>query len=45
VLNHDDRVPLVGEALNHRHQHFHIGKVQARRRLVKDVERLAGGRF
>ena len=42
VLDHDDRVALVDEPLQHLEQPLDVGEVQARRRLVEDVERPPG---
>src|SRR6266508_3734193 len=39
VLDHDDGVAGVDEAMQHVQQALHVGEVQAGRRLVEDVER------
>ena len=44
VLDDDDGVAGVHQALQHGQQHFDVFKVQAGGGLVQDVERLAGGR-
>ncbi len=41
VLDHDHAVPRVDKPLQHLQQPLHVGEVQARRRLVEDVERPA----
>ena len=43
VLNHQDRVALVYQALHHIHQLVHIKKAQAGGGLVDQVEGLTGG--
>ena len=43
MLDHDDRVPRVGQAMEHVQQLLNVGKVQAGGRLVQDVDRVAGG--
>src|SRR5450830_1585893 len=43
VLDDNDRVALVGQLLKDAHELFDVGEVQAGRRLVEDVQRLAGG--
>src|SRR3954452_9113442 len=43
VLDHDDRVALVDQPLEHREQRLHVGEVEAGGGLVEDVERLARG--
>ena len=42
VLDHDDRVARRGEAVQHLEQLADVVEVQPGRRLVEDVERLAG---
>jgi hypothetical protein len=42
VLDHDNRVAVVDEALQHAQQLLDVVEVQARGRLVEDVERAAG---
>ena len=41
MLDHDDRIPAVYETLEDDEQLMNIRRVQSRRRLVEDVERLA----
>ncbi len=41
VLDYNDRVASIHELVKHRKQFVHIRKVQTRRRLVQDVQRLA----
>ena len=41
MLNDDDGVAAVDKFLQHFHQNADILKVEARRRLVEDIERLA----
>src|ERR1700687_1746168 len=43
VLDHDNRVAAVGEAAQHREQFLDVVEMQAGSRLVKNVERTAGG--
>ena len=43
VLDHDDAVALVDEPVQHLEQPLDVREVQARRRLVKDVQRAPGG--
>ena len=38
VLDHDDRIALVDQALEHRQQSTNVVKMQARRGLVEQVE-------
>ncbi len=42
VLDHQHRVAGVDEVVQHLQQHLDVGEVQAGRRLVEQVERLAG---
>ena len=44
VLDHEHRVAAVDEPLQHLEQLLDVGEVQAGRRLVEDVERLARSR-
>ena len=41
VFDHDDRVPLLDETVEDLEQLVDVVEVQARRRLIEDVERLA----
>ena len=41
VLDHDDRVPQCGEAVKHIEQLANVVEMQARGRLVQDIQRLA----
>src|SRR5688572_21267765 len=43
VLDHEDRVAQVGQAVEHVEEVLDVGEVQAGGRLVEDVERVAGG--
>ena len=43
VLDHDDTVAAIHEAMQHVQQAINIGEVQPSRRLVEDVHRAAGG--
>ena len=43
VLHHEHRVARLDEPLQHHKQLPHVGHVEARRRLIEDVERLSGG--
>ena len=42
VLDHDDRVAVVAQPVQHGEQQLDVVEVQAGRRLVEDVERAAG---
>ena len=42
VLDDDDRVPLLDQAVQHLEQHAHVLEVEAGGRLVEDVEGAAG---
>src|SRR6185369_433553 len=42
VLDHDDRVAVVAQAMQHLEQLLDVVEVQSRRRLVEDVQRAAG---
>ena len=42
VLDDDDRVPGVDEAVQDVQKLLHVGEVEPRRRLVQDVQRLSG---
>ena len=37
VLDHDDRVAVVAQSMEHRQQHFDVVEMQARRGLVENV--------
>src|SRR5690606_24301185 len=43
VLDDDDRVAAIGEALEDGQQVAYVFEGQTRRRLIEDVERAAGG--
>ena len=45
VLDHDDRIALVDESVDDLQQLANVVEVKARRGLVEDVERSAGGAF
>jgi hypothetical protein len=45
VLDHEDRVAQVGQAIEHIQKVLDVGEVQAGRGLIEDVERVAGGVF
>ena len=45
VLDHDYRIARVDKLLEHIESFMHVGKMQPGRRLVEDVDRLAGGTF
>ena len=42
VLDHDHRVAMVAQAVQHLEQHFDVGEVQAGGGFVEDVERAPG---
>src|SRR5205085_3316089 len=42
VLDHDHRVAVVDEPVQHRQQSLDVGVMESGGRLVQDVERLAG---
>src|SRR5262249_35165760 len=42
VLDHDHRVAVVAQAVQHREQHFDVVEMQSRRGLVQDVQRPSG---
>ena len=43
VLDHDDRIALVDQFMQHFEQLPHVMEMQAGRRLVEKIERAAGG--
>jgi len=43
LLDHDDCIAGVDQALQHFDQPCGVGEMQARRGLIQDVERAAGG--
>ena len=45
VLDHQHRVAHVGQAIQHIQQIMDVGKMQAGRRLIQNVERMAGRGF
>ena len=42
VLDHDHRIAVVAQPVQHREQHLDVVEMKAGRRLVEDVERAAG---
>ena len=42
VLDHDDRIALISEVVQHRQQLFDVMKMQPGGRFIQDVERLTG---
>ena len=45
VLDHDDRIAMVAEPVQHGQQHLDVVEMKARRRFVEDIERAPGVAF
>ena len=42
VLNYDDRIPRVDQAMQNVQKFFHIVKMQSGGRLIQNIERISG---